>query len=66
MLDFFWGAASLKPRAILLMEADFNLMNKEVYGVCMLDVVRTRPQPVCTCSNNSVDWAASANINSCK
>ncbi len=29
-------------------------------------VVRTRPRPVCTCSNNSVDQAASANINSCK
>jgi hypothetical protein len=27
------------------------------------NVVRTRPCPVCTCSNNSVDWAASANIN---
>ena len=26
-----------KPRAILLMEADFNAMNKEVYGVQMLD-----------------------------
>jgi hypothetical protein len=26
-----------KLRAILLMEADFNTMNKEVYGVCMLD-----------------------------
>ncbi len=30
----------LKLRAILLMEADFNLMNKEVYGVCMLEEAR--------------------------
>jgi hypothetical protein len=29
-------------------------------------VVRTRPRPIRTCSNNSFDWAASANINSCK
>jgi hypothetical protein len=29
-----------KLRAILLMEADFNMMNKEVYGVCMLDEAR--------------------------
>ncbi len=29
-------------------------------------VVRTTPCPVCTCSNDSVDWAASANMNSCK
>jgi len=26
-----------KLRAILLMEADFNTMNKEVYGIQMLD-----------------------------
>ncbi len=26
-----------KLRAILLMEADFNLMNKEVYGICILE-----------------------------
>jgi hypothetical protein len=29
-----------KLRAILLMEADFNAMNKEVYGVRMLDTAR--------------------------
>jgi hypothetical protein len=29
-----------KLRTILLMEADFNVTNKEVYGVRMLDVVR--------------------------
>ncbi len=29
-----------KLRAILLMEADFNVMNKEVYGVRMLDMAR--------------------------
>ena len=29
-----------KSRAILLMEGDFNTMNKEVYGVCMLDEAR--------------------------
>jgi hypothetical protein len=29
-----------KLRAILLMEAEFNAMNKEVYGVCMLDEAR--------------------------
>jgi hypothetical protein len=29
-----------KLRAILLMEADFNAMNKEVYGVWMLDNAR--------------------------
>jgi hypothetical protein len=29
-----------KLRAILLMEADFNAMNKEVYGVQMLDNAR--------------------------
>ncbi len=31
-----------------------------------LTVERTRPHTVCTCSNDSVNWAASANINSCK
>jgi hypothetical protein len=30
----------LRLRAILLMEADFNAMNKEVYGVRMLDEIR--------------------------
>jgi hypothetical protein len=30
----------LKLRAILLMEADFNAMNKEVYGVWMLNEVK--------------------------
>ena len=30
----------LKLRAILLMEADFNAMNKEVYGVRMLEEAR--------------------------
>ncbi len=29
-----------KLRAILLMEADFNVMNKEVYGVRMLEEAR--------------------------
>jgi len=29
-----------KLRDILLKEADFNAMNKEVYGVCMLDEAR--------------------------
>ncbi len=29
-----------KLRAILLMEADFNAMNKEVYGIRMLDNAR--------------------------
>ncbi len=29
-----------KLRAILLMEADFNKMNKEVYGIHMLDEAR--------------------------
>ena len=29
-----------KLRAILLMEADFNAMNKEVYGVRMLEEAR--------------------------
>ncbi len=29
-----------KLRAILLMEADFNAMNKEVYGVWMLEEAR--------------------------
>ncbi len=29
-----------KLRAILLIEADFNAINKEVYGVCMLDEAR--------------------------
>ncbi len=35
-------------------------------GQMLTSVVRTRPRSVCTCSNDSVDWAASANINSCK
>ncbi len=29
-------------------------------------VVRTTPCPLCTCSNDSIYWAASANMNSCK
>ena len=37
-LDFFLGVRIVsKLCAILLMEADFNAMNKEVYGVQMLD-----------------------------
>jgi hypothetical protein len=37
-LDFFFGVRIVsKLCAILLMEADFNAMNKEVYGVQMLD-----------------------------
>jgi hypothetical protein len=36
-----WSAPIVsKLRAILLMETDFNAMNKEVYGVCMLDEAR--------------------------
>ena len=30
-----------KLRAILLMEADFNASYQEVFGYCMLDVVRS-------------------------
>ena len=37
MFDVCLGS---KLRAILLMEADFNTMNKEVSGVCMLDEAR--------------------------
>jgi hypothetical protein len=38
MLEKMFGVRLVsKLRAILLMEADFNAMNKEVYGVWMLD-----------------------------
>jgi hypothetical protein len=38
MLEKMFGVRLVsKLRAILLMEADFNAMNKEVYGVRMLD-----------------------------
>ncbi len=41
MLEKMFGVRLVsKLRAILLMEADFNAMNKEVYGVRMLDVAR--------------------------
>ena len=38
MLEKMFGVRLVsKLRAILLMEADFNAMNKEVYGIWMLD-----------------------------
>ncbi len=37
MLDFLGVQLVSKQRAILLMEADFNFMNKEVYGICILE-----------------------------
>ncbi len=41
MLENMFGVCLVsKLRAILLMEADFNAMNKEVYGVRMLDTAR--------------------------
>jgi hypothetical protein len=41
MLEKMFGVhLDSKLRAILLMEADFNAMNKEVYGVCMFDEAR--------------------------
>ena len=41
MLEKMFGVQlASKLRAILLMEADFNAMNKEVYGVRMLDNAR--------------------------
>jgi hypothetical protein len=41
MLEKTFGVRLVsKLRAILLMEADFNAMNKEVYGVRMLDMAR--------------------------
>jgi hypothetical protein len=41
MLEKMFGASLvLKLHAILLMEADFNAMNKEVYGVRMLEEAR--------------------------
>ncbi len=41
MLEKMFGVHLVsKLRAILLMEADFNAMNKEVYGVQMLNEAR--------------------------
>jgi hypothetical protein len=41
MLEQMFGVRLVsKLRAILLMEADFNVVNKEVYGVRMLDTAR--------------------------
>jgi hypothetical protein len=41
MLEKMFGVRLVsKLRAILLMEADFNTMNKEVYGVWMLEEAR--------------------------
>ena len=41
MLEKMFGVGLVsKLREILLMEVDFNAMNKEVYGVWMLDNAR--------------------------
>jgi hypothetical protein len=47
-----------KLRAILLMEADFNAMNKEVYGVRMLDMARKyklMPEEIFSKKNRTAD-----------
>ncbi len=47
-----------KLRAILLMEADFNMMNKEVYGIRMLDNARRYnliPEEIFSEQNHTAD-----------
>jgi hypothetical protein len=47
-----------KLRAILLMEVDFNAMNKEVYGVWMLDTARKyklMPEEIFSKKNRTAD-----------
>ena len=41
MLEKMFGCSLItKLRSILLMEADFNFANKEIFGIRMLDTVR--------------------------
>jgi hypothetical protein len=52
MLEKIPGCALInKLRSILLMEADFNAMNKLLYGVCLLATIREHtlmPEEICT------------------
>ncbi len=54
-----------KLRAILLIEADFNAMNKEVYGVCMPDEARKYkliPEEIFSEKNHMADDGGLAKI----
>jgi hypothetical protein len=59
MLEKMFGVRLVsKLRAILLMEADFNAMNKEVYGVRMLDTARRyklMPEEIFSKKNRTAD-----------
>ncbi len=59
MLEKMFGVRLVsKLRAILLMEADFNAMNKEVYGVRMLDNARRYkliPEEIFSEQNSTAD-----------
>ncbi len=59
MLEKMFGVRLVsKLRAILLMEADFNAMNKEVYGIRMLDNARQYkliPEEIFSKQNRTAD-----------
>jgi hypothetical protein len=59
MLEKMFGVRLVsKLRAILLMEVDFNAMNKEVYGVRMLDMARKyklMPEEIFSKKNRTAD-----------
>jgi hypothetical protein len=59
MLEKMFGVCLVsKLRVILLMEADFNAMNKEVYGVRILDTARKyklMPEEIFSKKNRTAD-----------
>ncbi len=63
-LSYWFYSPSAKPSTI---PVNVNILFAEADLVShVLCVVRTRPHPVHTCCNDSVNQAASANINSCR
>jgi hypothetical protein len=66
MLEKMFGVRLVsKLRAILLMEADFNAMNKEVYGVRMLEEARKYtliPEEIFSEKNRTADDRGLAKI----
>ncbi len=59
MLEKMFGVSLVsKLQAIFLMEADFNAMNKEVYGVRMLEEARKYkliPEEIFSAKNRTAD-----------
>ncbi len=61
----FYQSAHKSPRMGALAESQDKIRWWH-FSKWNISVGRTRPCLVCLCSNNSVDWVASANINYCK